>query len=440
MAALITYDEVPETGKELFVAAAVERHRGGELYRTALSADRYQRQRNETVEEFVKIIFSEDGHAFEDPTASRLRIKSNFFKRLNVQRAMYSLGNGVTFSEEGVKEKLGPRFDDDLIEIGVDSLTHGVCFAFWNLDRVEVFPVTEFAPIWDASTGALRAGVRFWRVAHDKPLNAVLYEEDGYTGYAEVDGVMTETEEKSPYKVVYEETAVDGLVRVSGENYTRFPIVPVWGSDARQSTLVGMRGAIDAYDLIKSGLANDVQDCAQIYWIVENAGGMQDADLARFRDRLKFTHIANVDSEDGGAATPYAQEVPYQSRAAVLKQIRDDLFEDFGALDVHAVAAGATNDHIDAAYQPVDAEAAEFERHMRTAVMDLLELQGIVAEPIFARGKVSNVREQVEVVALESQWLDRRTILRKLPNIAPSEVDAILRKLDGEEASVFGGE
>lgn len=440
MAALITYDEVPETGKELFVAAAVERHRGGELYRTALSADRYQRQRNETVEEFVKIIFSEDGHAFEDPTASRLRIKSNFFKRLNVQRAMYSLGNGVTFSEEGVKEKLGPRFDDDLIEIGVDSLTHGVCFAFWNLDRVEVFPVTEFAPIWDASTGALRAGVRFWRVAHDKPLNAVLYEEDGYTGYAEVDGVMTETEEKSPYKVVYEETAVDGLVRVSGENYTRFPIVPVWGSDARQSTLVGMRGAIDAYDLIKSGLANDVQDCAQIYWIVENAGGMQDADLARFRDRLKFTHIANVDSEDGGAATPYAQEVPYQSRAAVLKQIRDDLFEDFGALDVHAVAAGATNDHIDAAYQPVDEAAAEFERHMRTAVMDLLELQGIVAEPIFTRGKVSNVREQVEVVALESQWLDRRTILRKLPNIAPSEVDAILSELDGEEASVFGGE
>ena len=235
MAALITYDEVPETGKELFVAAAVERHRGGELYRTALSADRYQGQRNETVEEFVKIIFSEDGHAFEDPTASRLRIKSNFFKRLNVQRAMYSLGNGVTFSEEGVKEKLGPRFDDDLIEIGVDSLTHGVCFAFWNLDRVEVFPVTEFAPIWDASTGALRAGVRFWRVAHDKPLNAVLYEEDGYTGYAEVDGVMTETEQKRPYKVVYEETAVDGLVRVSGENYTRFPSRRSWGCAARST-------------------------------------------------------------------------------------------------------------------------------------------------------------------------------------------------------------
>ena len=50
------------------------------------------------------------------------------------------------------------------------------------------------------------------------------------------------------------------------------------------------------------------------------------------------------------------------------------------------------------------------------------------------------MREQVEVVALESQWLDRRTILRKLPNIAPSEVDAILDAVDGEEASVFGGE
>ena len=107
MASLITYDEVPETDRGQFVAAAVRRHMGGEAYRTAVSADRYFRQRNETVEEFVKVIFSESGNAFEDPTASRLRIKSNFFKRLNVQRAVHSLGNGVTFAEEGVRTGWG---------------------------------------------------------------------------------------------------------------------------------------------------------------------------------------------------------------------------------------------------------------------------------------------------------------------------------------------
>ena len=46
---------------------------------------------------------------------------------------------------------------------------------------------------------------------------------------------------------------------------------------------------MDAYDLIKSGFANTVQDCAEIYWIVENAGGMNDKDLQQLRDRLLLT-------------------------------------------------------------------------------------------------------------------------------------------------------
>ena len=227
----------------------------------------------------------------------------------------------------------------------------------------------------------------------------------------------------------------DGLkLAVDGENYSRLPIVPVWGSDAHQSTLVGMREGIDAYDLVKSGLANDVQDCAEIYWIVENAGGMGDADLARFRDRLKLTHIANVDSDDGGTATPYTQEVPYAARKEVLSQLKADIYEDFGALDVHTVAAGATNDHIDAAYQPMDEEADEFERHIREGIMDLLALQGIEDTPIFTRNRISNLKEQVEVVAMEAEWLDEETVLRKLPNITPDEVAEILKRKDEEAA------
>ena len=82
----------------------------------------------------------------------------------------------------------------------------------------------------------------------------------------------------------------DGLkLAVDEENYSRLPIIPIWGSDAHQSTLVGLRESVDAYDLIKSGFANTVQDCAEIYWIVENAGGMKDKDLQQLRDRLLLT-------------------------------------------------------------------------------------------------------------------------------------------------------
>lgn len=427
---------------EAFARDAVERHMQSELYRNAVAANEYYRQRNVTINRFVQKIFSCTGAEAEDFTASRLRIASNLFKRLNVQRCMYSLGKGVSFvdcrdesGEDVTKEGLGPRFDDDVKAIGLYALIHGVSFGFWNLDHIDVFTADGFAPVWDEVSGALVAGVRFWRIDPQHAWNATLYEEDGYThmaaqGAGSLD--FAATGEKQAYKVTYRSVPADGLaLAVDSENYSRLPIVPVWGSDAHQSTLVGMREGIDAYDLIKSGLANDVRDCAQVYWLVSGAAGMQPEELDEWRARLSLTHIATAD--DDQEVTPYTQDVPVASRRDVLAQLKADIYEDFGALDVHTVAAGATNDHIDAAYQPMDEEADEFERHIREGIMDLLELQGIVDTPVFTRNRISNVREQVETVALEAQWLDEETILRKLPNVTPDEVAKILEKRNAED-------
>lgn len=441
---IITYQELLENGATPgFVKGAIERHKASEMYKNARSADNYYRQRNETICNFTRTLFGTDGSRFDDFTASKLRIASNIFKRLNVQRCMYSLGKGVSFVEVGedgedtTKAKMGPRFDDDVKQIGLNALIHGISFPFWNLDHIDVFAATEFAPIWDETSGALMAGIRFWRLDATRPLHAVLYEQDGYTAFDAKTGddLQVCPEGKRPYKATYAEVPADGLkLAVDEENYSRLPIIPIWGSDAHQSTLVGLRESVDAYDLIKSGLANDTQDCAEIYWIVENAGGMNDDDLQQLRDRLKLTHIANANTEDGGRISPYTQEVPYAARKAVLDAIKADMYEDFGALDVHTVAAGATNDHIDAAYQPMDEEADEFERHMREGIMDLVALQGITDTPVFTRNRISNVRDQVETVLMEAEYLDDETILRKLPNITPDEVAEILKRKDEEAA------
>ena len=82
---------------EGFAQNAVERHMQSEMYRNAVDADEYYRQRNVTISRFTRRIFSATGEAADDFTASRLRIASNLFKRLNVQRCMYSLGKGVSF-------------------------------------------------------------------------------------------------------------------------------------------------------------------------------------------------------------------------------------------------------------------------------------------------------------------------------------------------------
>lgn len=453
---MLTYQDFVEAGdanRESFVLEAVNRHKASSMYRMAVDADLYDKQQNKTINGYVQKIFDLTGSKLVDFTASNNKIASNFFHRLNTQRVMYSLGAGVSFldvdegaQEDTTKEMLGPHFDHDLQVLAYDALIHGVAFGFWNLDRLFVFPLTEFVPLWDEHDGTLKAGARFWRIDDSRPMQVVLYEEDGYTRFQsrqDANGQTSErlvmTGEKRPYieKVAY--TPADGIEQViGGENYSALPVVPMWGSKLHQSTLVGMRASIDSYDLIRSGFANDLTDCAQIYWLVSNAGGMDDKDLQKFLDRLKVNHVAVVDSDEGGNAQAYTQEIPYNARKEYLDMIRSGIYEDFGALDVHTVAAGATNDHIDAAYQPMDENASDFEYQVSEFIQQLLKLMGIDDRPVFKRTRISNQKEQVDMVVAEAQWLDQETILRKLPNVRPDEVPGILDRLAEEEQDRMG--
>ena len=456
---MLTFQDFLEAQNDIrgFIGKAINQHTSSEDYKIALAADDYDKQRNTTIYNYVRTIFTGTGSAVVDFTAANNKIASNFFHRLNTQRCMYSLGNGVSFSEhkekmivDGVeqtidrtKELLGADFDTALKDGAYKALKHGVSFGFWNFDTLYIFPLTEFVPLWDEETGALRAGIRFWQLDKDKPMTAILYEEDGYTkfrGGRHSSNLNFEiVQEKTAYKTNFRYTEADGMEVVGNENYGALPIVPLWGSNLHQSTLVGMQRAIDSFDLIRSGFANDLTDCAQIYWILSNCSGMTSAELAQFRERLKIEHIAVADTENS-AVTPYTQEIPFQARQAYLDAIRGGIYEDFGGLDVHTIAAGATNDHIDAAYQPLDENADDFEYQIIKFVQQILSLMGIEDTPVFKRNRISNQMEQVQIVSMEAQWLDDETILQKLPNISVDEIASILQRKGLENQDRFSVE
>lgn len=435
---LYTFQEFEQArDKCAFALAAIQAHEGTRLVVTAKRADRYDRQLNDGITEVYRML--------GDAGKQQRPIASNFFHRLCTQKVMYSLGNGIEWADDSqaVKERLGRHFDHDVQSIAYDAVIHGVCFGFWNLDRLYRLPITQFVPLWDEADGSLRAGIRYWRLSTNRPLQAVLYEEDGYTRMREVANTLRVSEEKHPYieHVAYTRAAPDEAV-IIGENYTALPIVPMWGSRLHQSALIGVERSIDAYDLIRSGFASDLQECAQIYWLVENRGGMDEQDLREFLDRLRLHHIANADTSGDGSVKPYVQEVPYQARESFLNLMRSGIYEDFGALDVHMVEAGATNDHIQAAYQPLDENADDFEYQVAEFLEHITMIAGIEgAEPVFTRDRVSNQLETVQMVAAEAAWLDDETVLRKLPNITPEEVAGILERKDRQviDMSGFGG-
>ena len=417
-------------------------------YRIALDADEYDKQQNTTIMNYIKYMYSTSGRKVVDFTSSNNKICSNYFHRLNTQRNTYLLGNGVAFTDhkktiqnddgtktivDETKDKLGKKFDTDLKSGAYDALIHGVSFGFWNLDRLIFFKITEFVPMWDEDTGDLRGGIRFWQLQSDKPLMVVLYEEDGYTKYRKEDDEqdLTEIQPKKSYITKTTKSEEGGIEKIEYSNYKSFPIVPLWGSKKHQSTLVGMKGQIDIYDLVKSGFANDLDDVAEIYWIVNGGGGMDNKDLSDFRRRLKLNHIANVDGENS-SITPQTIDIPYNARETFLTDIRNSIYEDFGGLDVHTISASSTNDHIDAAYQPMDEEADDYEFQITEFIYSILDLMGIEDNPVFKRNRISNQQEQTSMVLSAAEYLDSETILSKLPFITVDEVSEILARKDAE--------
>lgn len=431
--------------KRAFIAEAIGKHRSSSEVQTAHEADLYNEQKNPFIFKFIKSWY--DHEEFD-----AVPLPSNFFFNLNTQRCAYSLGNGLTFTDQKVKEKLGKKIDNVIFKGAYNALIHGRSFFFFNVNEVATFALTEFVPVVDdENTDVLRAGIRFWRVGDDTDQGAsfaVVYEEDGFTKYKGdySYSAFKEYIAKQPYKKKIETSKAFGERVSGGENYGKLPIIQMWGSKLEQSTLCGLKGKIDMFDIVQSGFADNVSTVQQIYWIFENAGGMKEKDYKEFKDRLRIDKVANVNGtiSDGVRVTPHSTPVPTDAHEKCLAELRSSIYEDFGAIDVHTVAAGATNDHIAAAYQPMDLRADDFEYQIIEAVESLLSFAGVEGEaatPQFKRNRIANEKEQAETLLLAAQYLDEETILKKLPFISPDEITEIQkRKADTDMARLAAEE
>lgn len=427
-----------EADLQTFVYSAISDHKKSRLYREAAIAYDYYRKRNTTINQYQKLLYTLSGEAVPDNFSANYKFTNAFFPIFVKQEAHHLLGEGVTFNEDSTKEKLGgDQFDSALMKAALDALWGGVSFGFFNLDHVEVFKLTEFVPLIGEEDGGLHAGIRFWQLDRNKPLRATLYEEDGYTEYKWEDSKCEIINPKRTYKEIVQSSVADGTEIIDGSNYPGFPIVPLWANDEHQSELTGLREKIDGYDLIQSGLANDLDDMSQIYWVLENAGGMDDIDLAKFIERMKTVRAAVLEDE-GVNAEAHTIEIPYQARMAALEDLKDSLYRDAMALDTEKISAGnITATAINASYENLTLKCDGFEMCIADFIKGILDLIGIEDSPTFKRSKIVNMQEDTQMILSAAEYLDDETILKHLPFLNIDEVDAILKNITKEEAERF---
>lgn len=451
-----TYQDLLECGENEdnrmeFVRSTINSFTGSPEYRLAIDGELYLSGRNSTIEKYQKFLRTKTGKLIEDTISPNHKNKSGFFKRFIIQRCAYLLGNGVILTDKGGEQLstadiLGKKFDKDMYFYAKKSLAQAAAYGFYNLDHVDWFKFTEFVPLYDEEDGAMKAGVRFWQLAPDKPRRVTLYELDGYTDYIENFKRRSDENEK-PFYVLHEKrkykrdyvvSAAEGKIYTDGSNYDGFPIVPLYANEERQSELIGIREQIDCYDLIKSGFANDLDE-AKLFWILKNCGGLDsEIDLIKFREQMRMFKAATLD--DGMDVTAQTLEIPYQSREVYLALLKKDLYEDAMALNTEQIAAGnVTATQINAAYEPLNEITDEFEYRCIDFVEGLLKLAGIDATVKFNRSIMKNQAEETQMVLSAGTVLDEDTLIEKLPFLSSDEVKTVKERRSAEDLSYFSG-
>ena len=425
-----------------FVQSAIFQHKSSEMYKTAIIAEDYARKRNTTIVEYQKLLYSLDGKAVPDTFSANYKLCSGFFKRFITQENQFLLGNGITWNNSATADKLGADFDSRVQKAGRAALIDGVAFGFFNLDHIEVFKLTEFVPLLDEETGALSAGIRFWQVSDAKPMRATLYELDGFTEYiwGECDNAGRANNSgrilrpKQPYKSITQSSGVDGTQIIEWQNYPTFPIVPLWANEDKQSELIGIREQIDAYDLIKSGFCNTVDEASIIYWLVSGAGGMDDFDLTEFINRIRRVHAAAP--QEGQTVTAQSIEPPYQSRESLLAVLKEDLYRDAMAFDPQSIVSGSTvQAQIRAAYEPLNEKTDEFEYQVIEFIKGILAVAGLDDEPTFTRSMLVNASEEITTVLQAASHLDEEYITKKILTILgdADQFEEVMKRKDAED-------
>ena len=443
---IYTYNDLLEIGENEkarmdFVLSAIQEHKLSELYRVARDAELYYKHQNPTIMRFQKFVHNQFGKKVPDVWSANNKIASNWYNYFTTQGIQYLLGNGVSFNDEGTKDKLGKTFDRRIKEISTHAKNGGVAFGFWNKDHLEVFSVMEFVPLYDEENGSLMAGIRFWQIDDTRPLRATLYELDGYTEYIKRQSEDIEVKpDKRTYTEIVKSSKADGEQIFDGENYPSFPIVPMFNIN-KQSDLVGNQGTIDAYDLMISGLVNNVSDGEFIYWILKNCNAMSPEDDAKFVEQLKLTHVAHADGDgDGTSVEGHNVSVEFSASAEALDRLEKQLFKDFMALKVDDISAGATNDQIQAAYEPLNQKTDDFEYCVTDFIEGILALVGIDDAPTYTRSQMSNRAEVVEIINTSAETLPDEYRTKKILEVLgdADKFEEIMNQKASEEIGRYG--
>lgn len=455
---MLTYQDFLAVGDDInaigdFVLRVIADHESSPKFRTGQIAGEFYRHHDPYQEKIIKIIRDANGNEIPDKYSPNHKLTANWHFIFTVEMVGYLLGNGISFDNPEVKNKLGgSEFDTVLQEILTDSANDGVAYGLVSENGVSALCFGSdnskpyFAPLLDEDDGKLKAGVNYWQIAPGKPVIAVLYTINGYMKfkkYTDEKGKigMNLIKELTPYNVKAVSNEIQGDYIIEAENYSELPIIPL-NYINNQSSIEGNVDSLVSYDLTLSGFTNDVVQNL-IYWILQGYDGMDKEDDLRFLRDIYAQRV--IHNEENQSAEPKQIEAQYQAREAALTRIEQQIMLDYMAADTKSLRSGAiTTVEIKSAYKNLERKCDIVEEKVRKFVRGVLRVYGFDEnEPFhFTRPKELNVQEEVNTLVAGAQFCGDEYTTKKILEIHGDidEFDNIQKKKQSDEMSIFNAQ
>lgn len=447
-----TYQDWQEkNGSVEMLLEAIHRYKGSDDFTRGLEASLYYEGDSPLIADKriikAEIIKSVDEHGTSKRTSRPTevignRISDNFLKRFVIQQNQHLLGNGVTLGNEATKKKLGLCFDKRLQKMGQNAILHGVCYGFWNLDHLECIQAVKDRcsgafGLLDEMTGDAAVVVQFWQIDTNRPMYVRVYEPDGVTLYrqAKGGGKLGIVQPKQAYHTRVNRDSLGETV-LGVENYASLPVIAMYANEEKKSEFTpAIKRKIDAFDVINSDFADNLERANEVYWVLNNFGGDVDGICEMIETINRVKAVANYNDGTGSATAEMKTiEVPYAARETALKLLREQLYEDWMALDMKQMTGGSlTNVAIKSNTMMLNAKVDLFEWQAFDFVQKVLRLLGIETEEIkFKRQEYVNRQEIVTDIQTMRQDIDLRTALKLNPYIDQEEIDEIMNNVDAK--------
>ena len=332
--------------------------------------------------------YDADGEIQEDKTRSNIKISHPFFTELVDQQAQYML-NGETFIKSDIpelQEELDKVFNDDFTSELTETITSTVTkgfgymycykdtldnFRFENADAMGVVEVRakdtddncKYVIYWyiDKNTKANKRIKRI-QVWDDKQIYFYTQEDDG--------GIeLDDTEEYNPRPhIVYRNSNDDESLY-----YDTLGFIPFFRLDnnrKQQSGLKPIKAIIDDYDLMACGLANNIQDSAEAYFVVS---GFQGDNLEELIQNVKTKKHIGVDV--GGGVDVKTVDIPYQARLTKLQLDEVNIYRFGMGFNSAQIGDGnITNVVIKSRYALLDLKCDKLEKNLKKFLREMIRV------------------------------------------------------------------